>query len=234
MHRRDIVRTTGLVTIAALGGMTGTAQAGLLNGTTGANSGRWGGTKIFVGTNTRVAPCTAGFAASNGGGKFMVTAGHCSQPGTSVFAALGGDTTSNSAIGTLVGINVNPFGGDPDFAAYYNGGVKGYQNAAGYQLKVTGVMDAVTALNSGKTACYTGGTTGYNCGRITAAYGDTVCIGGPGVAVDYGDSGSAIWVDEGGGNVQIVGLVDRKDNCGTTATKIMSAYGATPILGCSS
>lgn len=228
MTRRQTRHSAALVTVAALGALAGAsapAQAAVPVNIWGPTSGYWGGTEITVGEGS--AWCTTGFAIQNAGGKFMVTAGHCANEGPRV-RQVNANGATGGTIGTLVGIN-NGFGND--FAAYANGGVRGFQNAGGYQQKVTGWVSPAGA--AGGRACYNGSTTGYTCGTIAGVFGDRFCLAGAPNAAEGGDSGSAVYTEPANGEVRIIGIINTADSCGTGVNRILDAYGATLVTECS-
>ena len=225
MNSGTHARRLALATAAALGTLAGTAQAATPINTQGGTSGLWGGTEIFIGD---WGTCTTGFAIQNGGGKFMVTAGHCANAGTRVRAVRAGGVIQGE-LGQLIGVNNGGTGND--FAAYGNGAVRGFQNASGFQMKVTGWVAPAGA--QGGRACYNGATTGYTCGVIAGVFGDRFCLAGAPNPAIAGDSGSAVYTEPSNGEVRIIGIINDAASCGTSVTRILDAYQASLVTECS-
>ncbi|WP_224390112.1 trypsin-like serine protease [Pseudonocardia sp. ICBG1293] len=105
-----------------------------------------GGDTITDGTRR----CTAGFAASDGAGDWLITAGHCTRGSSSWY------TTDGSTIGSEVesagrGVDVGAIAVDPDTVSATVSGTR-----------VTGSRPAP----AGSTVCLYGSTSGRSCGTV--------------------------------------------------------------------
>jgi streptogrisin C len=188
------------------------------------------GGDAWYGSNFR---CSVGFSAkSSSGGKYMITAGHCTAGGgpaygynnvsmgtlsASTFGSAGdfGRVTVSSASWTLVG-TVNHYGGS--------------------DVHVSGHTEAAT----GASICRSGSTTGWHCGTIQAKNQTVSYTGGPtvtgltktNVCAEPGDSGGS-WMS----GTQAQGVTSGgSGNCssgGTTyfqpVNEALSAYGLTLV-----
>lgn len=190
-----------------------------------------GGQAVFSGGSR----CSAGFNARNSSGtRYVVTAGHCTNIG-STWSGVGG------ALGTRAGSSFpsNDYGiiRVTSSAALSTPFVDRY--SAGSDVRVTGVRTAAV----GQAVCRSGSTTGWRCGSVTAT-NQTVCyVQGcvlqmirTNVCAEPGDSGGSLVSNPGAGtSVLAMGLTSGgSGNCRTGGVTFfqpigepLSAYGLT-------
>ncbi len=209
-----------------------------------AQTGTYGSAAISVFVNGRkvTETCTSGFAFRAPTGVHMATAGHCStEAGGHTLVT---DKFGGGALGPIVTRDNSWDRGD--MAAY------AISNAAARQWisnDMTYYVQGSAAPQAGEWVCFKGSTSGRRCGKVlhteqeVYGKGHQFCIGENG-ALGYGaegDSGSAMWVEDGDANVtkkvsirgvatQIAGdfrygHLGEPITCGTTVNWMMNAWG---------
>jgi streptogrisin C len=189
-----------------------------------------GGQAIYTGGSR----CSAGFNARSGSTRYVITAGHCTNVGSS-WTGVGG------TLGTRAGSSfpTNDYGiiRVTSSAAVSTPFVDRYSSGA--DVRVTAARTATAGL----TVCRSGSTTGWRCGSVQAT-NQTVCypqgcVSGmirTNVCAEPGDSGGSLVTNPGSGTtVQAVGLTSGgSGNCrtgGTTfyqpVTEPLAVYGLT-------
>jgi streptogrisin C len=190
-----------------------------------------GGQAIYTGGSR----CSAGFNARNSSGtRFVITAGHCTNIG-STWSGVGGTlgTRAASSFPTndygLIRVTSSSAVSTPYVDRY----------SAGSDVRVTGA----TAAAVGQAVCRSGSTTGWRCGSVTAT-NQTVCYAQgcvyqmirTNVCAQPGDSGGPLVSNPGTGtSVSAKGLTSGgSGNCssgGTTffqpVTEPLSVFGLT-------
>jgi streptogrisin C len=194
-----------------------------------------GGQAIRTSSGSR---CSAGFNATSGSNRYVITAGHCT--------AIGGTWSgSGGTIGTVAGSSfpTNDYGiiRVTSSSAVSTPLVDRY--SAGSDVTVSGAGNAST----GQAVCRSGSTTGWRCGSVTGTNA-TVCYSQgcvyqmirTNVCAEPGDSGGALVSNPGSGTrVTALGLTSGgSGNCssgGTTyfqpVTEPLSAYGLSLVTG---
>lgn len=193
-----------------------------------------GGQAIRTSSGSR---CSAGFNARTSSGRYVITAGHCTN--------LGG-TWSGSG-GTIGGVAASSFPTN-DYGVISVSSSSAASTAlvdrysAGSDVTVTGASSASTNM----AVCRSGSTTGWHCGTVTATNA-TVCYSQgcvyqmirTNVCAEPGDSGGALVTRPSGSTVRALGLTSGgSGNCrtgGTTyyqpVTEVLSQYGLTLYTG---
>lgn len=161
--------------------------------------------------------CTAGFDAVSPatGQAYLTTAGHCFQPGSTVWHAVGstgrpaGAVTARAGYGTLADVELIPAPAGTRPATVTIGG---------WQHPVTGYVPRVPV---GTAVCKDGIATGQTCGNVVTHDSVTVCYQGQGCiagqeaaynprlarTASYGDSGGPVYTYGPGGAVTMAGIV---------------------------
>jgi streptogrisin C len=189
-----------------------------------------GGQAIYTGGSR----CSAGFNARSGTSRYVLTAGHCTNIGSS-WRGVGG-TLGTRAATSFPG---NDYGviRVTSSAAVSTPFVDRY--SAGSDVRVTGASSAAV----GQLVCRSGSTTGWRCGQVTGT-NQTVCYPQgcvfqmirTTVCAEPGDSGGSLVSNPGSGTtVSAKGLTSGgSGNCrtgGTTffqpVTEPLSVYGLT-------
>lgn len=193
-----------------------------------------GGQAIYTGG----ARCSLGFNARSGSTRYVITAGHCTNIGSS-WTGVGGSIGSRYA----TSFPTNDYGviRVTSSSAVSTPLVDRY--SSGSDVTVTGPRTASTGLG----VCRSGSTTGWHCGSVTAT-NQTVCYAEgcvyqmirTNVCAEPGDSGGSLVTNPGSGTrVQAVGMTSGgSGNCssgGTTffqpVTEPLNAYGLTLYTG---
>ncbi|OLF08626.1 hypothetical protein BU204_33995 [Actinophytocola xanthii] len=194
-----------------------------------------GGQAIRTSSGSR---CSAGFNATSGSNRYVITAGHCT--------AIGGTWSgSGGTIGTVAGSSfpTNDYGiiRVTSSSAVLTPLVDRY--SSGSDVTVSGAGNA----SNGQGVCRSGSTTGWRCGSVTGT-NQTVCYSQgcvyqmirTNVCAEPGDSGGALVSNPGSGTrVTALGLTSGgSGNCssgGTTyfqpVTEPLSAYGLSLVTG---
>lgn len=185
------------------------------------------------------ARCSAGFSAVSGSTRLVITAGHCTNIGSSWSGA--GGTLGTRAGSSFPG---NDYGAIrvTSSAAVSTGLVDRW--SSGSDVRVTGASGS----SVGQAVCRSGSTTGWRCGSVTALnqtvnYGGGDIVGGlirTTVCAQPGDSGGSLVSNPGGGTtVTARGLTSGgSGNCTTGGTtffqpigEALSAFGASVVTG---
>ncbi|HEY0636739.1 MAG TPA: S1 family peptidase [Pseudonocardiaceae bacterium] len=190
-----------------------------------------GGQPLYLG-GTR---CTIGYnAGDNSGGRYIITAGHCTN--------LGGS-------GTGIGGSLGPVGGS-SFPGNDYGVIRVTSTSAVSTPWITrhgagpdiGVSSDTTPVNVGQRVCFSGSTSGWRCGgvvravNVTVNYGDGNVVGGlisTSLCAQPGDSGGPVVGDPGAGlRAPALGIISGGTTCGSSQTlfsqpvrEILQAYG---------
>jgi hypothetical protein len=179
--------------------------------------------------------CSLGFNAQSGGTRYVITAGHCTNIGSS-WSGVGG------SIGTRAGSSfpTNDYGiiRVSSSSAASTSLVDRY--SSGSDVSVVGAATATT----GMAVCRSGSTTGWHCGSVTAT-NQTVCYAQgcvyqmirTNVCAEPGDSGGSLVTNSG--SRRAVGMTSGgSGNCrsgGTTffqpVTEALSVYGVSLVTG---
>jgi streptogrisin D len=171
-----------------------------------------GGQAIYVGSNR----CSLGFNVQNSSGqRFFLTAGHCTNIGSTWYS----NSSHTSTLGTRTGTS---FPGNDYGIVRYNSGVSNPGNVWLYSgsttRDITGAGNAVV----GQTVQRSGSTTGVHSGTVTAL-NQTVTYQGSGtvsglirttVCAEPGDSGGSLFA----GNTAIGLTSGGSGNCTTGGT----------------
>ncbi len=206
--------------------------------------------------------CTSGFAFTAPSGTFMSMAGHCAQS-VNADGSLGTQMMSGPSItvsdrpsGASLGWVATSTGKDGGDIAAYTTGAKARQWIG--PDKTYYVLGAAKP-QIGEWVCFNGSVSGRRCGRVFEVSNDgpyesyfgvthQFCIGDNGVLDEgqEGDSGSAMWVEDGNNAdltqaVRIrgvatmlsqdirVGHLGEQVTCGATVNWMMQAWGGTVV-----
>lgn len=192
---------------------------------------RWSGVRVGVGN----AGCTTGFAIANGFGRFITTAGHCGGVNSPVFETFNEGPNWTNA-GQVDVIRAQAFGGGFDHASFLMPNAEGRVWNGGAFYDVKGVQNAAW-LDQGY--CFRGATTmGERCAGVQSVGnfttdGRTVtgfCLGG--VVAQRGDSGSGVYKQLGGPNVNAVGIMSGAGpdfSCAADMTTALAAMNSSIV-----
>jgi streptogrisin C len=189
-----------------------------------------GGQAIYTGGSR----CSAGFNARTASYRYVITAGHCTNIGSS-WSGVGG--TLGTRAGTSFPTNDYGIIRVTTSSAVSTPYVDRY--SSGSDVRVTGASSAAT----GQAICRSGSTTGWRCGSVTAT-NQTVCYSQGCVyqmirtnaCAQPGDSGGSMVSNPGSGStVTAKGLTSGgSGNCSTGGTtffqpvpEVLSRYGLT-------
>lgn len=159
--------------------------------------------------------CSAGFNATNGSKKFIITAGHCTR-GLPYWQGIGPSVKSDFP-GNDFGLIRNDSGNAPGAVDLYDGSSQPISRAGNATV--------------GEQVCKSGRTTQYTCGKVLAL-DQTVDYGADGVVkgliqtnvvTDSGDSGGALF--DGSTALGTTSGGDGTTNFFQPVTEVLSAYG---------
>jgi streptogrisin B len=186
-----------------------------------------GGQAIYAGS----ARCSLGANVRQGSTYFFVTAGHCTNVGTTWY----GNAARTTVLGTRTGTSFP--GNDYGIVRYTNPSVPHPSAVHTYPgtLNIVGAGSPVV----GQTVCRSGSTTGVRCGQITGlnqtvnyAQGTVYGLIRTNICAEPGDSGGPLYDPSTG---RILGILSGgSGNCTTGGTtfyqpiaEILSRYGVT-------
>lgn len=159
----------------------------------------FGGLEINLEREIGSIHCTAGFSATKNGERFLVTAGHCTNKSTYIYQ--GGEIIGSNHfryIGSKADVGLIKLTSNKYLTS------KLYKGSTMPMGQYTSYQKSRQDMSIGDKVCFSGATTGFQCGQVISTYGsqsngDSLYPGlivASGMDSEGGDSGAPFWYND--------------------------------------